>query len=112
MDSYVDSVVQNLNDSFKDGDVSIGQVSTMVKYAMEKVERFDKLHASDRKKVVLSAVHKYIDNNTKIEISLDQLEFMTSTLLPSIIDLIIDATKGRLSVNKVGKMAKLCCRQM
>ena len=82
---------------------------TIVKYAMEAVE-VTKMKGSEQREMVVDIVQKVIIDaplsDEREKLCLDMIE---SGVLGQTIDLVVDATKGRLDVNSAVTLAENCC---
>ena len=83
-----------------------------VKYAMELAE-LTHLKGAEQKQLVIDLMHKIV---TESELSAENesicLDFIESGTLSQTIDIIVDATKGRIAVNKPVALFKrilVCC---
>jgi hypothetical protein len=83
-----------------------------VKYAMELVE-LTNLKGAEQKQMVIDIIRKIVkESNLSVENESICLDFIESGTLSQTIDIIVDATKGRLSINKPASLIKrvlACC---
>ena len=83
-----------------------------VKYAMELVE-LTNLKGAEQKQMVIDIIRKIVkESNLSVENESICLDFIESGTLSQTIDIIVDATKGRIDINKPTSLIKrvlLCC---
>jgi hypothetical protein len=83
-----------------------------VKYAME-IAELTKLKGAEQKQLVIYIIRKIVkESGLSVEHESICLGFIESGTLSQTIDLIIDATKGRIAVNKPVSLLKrilICC---
>jgi hypothetical protein len=83
-----------------------------VKYAMELVE-LTNLKGAEQKQMVIDIIRKIVkESNLSVENESICLDFIESGTLSQTIDIIVDATKGRLAINKPASLIKrvlTCC---
>lgn len=71
-----------------------------VKYAME-IAELTKLKGAEQKQLVIDIIRKIVkESGLSVEHESICLDFIDSGTLSQTIDLIVDATKGRIAVNK------------
>lgn len=90
--------------------ISVTTVTTVLKYSMEVVELSD-ITGSEQRELALDLVKRVIDdanmsNDTRAACD----AVIESGILIGVIDLVVDATKGKLSINAVQKKAKRCLK--
>ena len=90
--------------------ISVNTVTTVLKYSMEVVELSD-ITGSEQRELALDLVKRVIDdanmsNDTRAACD----AVLESGILTGVIDLVVDATKGKLSINAVQKKAKRCLK--
>ena len=83
-----------------------------VKYAME-IAELTELKGADQKQLVIDIIRRII-KDTRLSTDNERicLDFIDSGTLSQTIDLIVDATKGRLAINKPISLIKrilVCC---
>ncbi len=83
-----------------------------VKYAME-IAELTSLKGAEQKQLVIDLIRKIVkDSSLSVEHESICLDFIESGTLSQTIDIIVDATKGRLGINKPTALIKrvlLCC---
>lgn len=83
-----------------------------VKYAME-IAELTHLKGAEQKQLVIDLIRKIVkDSSLSVEHESICMDFIESGTLSQTIDIIVDATKGRLAVNKPTALIKrvlLCC---
>lgn len=83
-----------------------------VKYAME-IAELTYLKGAEQKQLVIDIIHKIVkDSSLSVEHESICLDFIESGTLSQTIDIIVDATKGRIAVNKPISLIKRlveCC---
>jgi len=83
-----------------------------VKYAME-IAELTNLKGAEQKQLVIDIIRKIVkESQLSVEDESICLDFIDSGTLSQTIDIIVDATKGRLAINKPISLAKrilLCC---
>lgn len=79
-----------------------------VKYAME-IAELTNLKGAEQKQLVIDIIRKIVKDTENERLCMD---FIDSGTLSQTIDIIVDATKGRLAINKPASLAKrvlVCC---
>ena len=83
-----------------------------VKYAME-IAELTTLKGAEQKQLVIDIIRKIVnDSGLSVEHESICLDFIESGTLSQTIDIIVDATKGRIAVNKPIALLKrivVCC---
>ena len=81
----------------------------IVKYAMEIVE-VSELKGVEQKEIAIKLVKKLVDDSKlKDNIKLTINDIIDSGVLSVTIDLIVDATKGKIDINLKKKLKRFCC---
>lgn len=90
--------------------ISVNTVTTVLKYSMEVVE-LSEVAGAEQRELALDLVKRVIedaklsdDTRTACNAVLD------SGVLVGVVDLVVDATKGKLSINTVKKKTKRCLK--
>lgn len=90
-------------------EVSPQTLMVIVKYAMEVVE-LTKLKGSEQRQMVVDVVKQVVMDapisDEREKLCLDMIE---SGVLGQTIDLVVDASKGHLDINRVASLAENCC---
>lgn len=90
-------------------EVSPQTLMVIVKYAMEVVE-LTKLKGSEQRQMVVDVVKQVVVDapisDERERLCLDMIE---SGVLGQTIDLVVDASKGHLDINRVASLAENCC---
>lgn len=90
-------------------EVSPQTLMVIVKYAMEVVE-LTKLKGSEQRQMVVDVVKQVVVDapisDEREKLCLDMIE---SGVLGQTIDLVVDASKGHLDINRVASLAENCC---
>lgn len=107
--SNFESSLEKLKESTKNIDIDTVNILIVVKYAMEIVE-ITELKGLEQKEMAIKLV-KQIVKDSKLDESIksDVLNFINIGALGTTIDLIVDASKGRLNINLKKKIRKFCC---
>ena len=92
--------------------ILISNPTYLHKYAME-IAELTNLKGAEQKQLVIDIIRKIVkESQISVENESICLDFIDSGTLSQTIDLIVDATKGRLAINKPISLAKrvlLCC---
>lgn len=129
--SSVEQVIKELNDEFSNYvlkqlmekilseniGISITTLLTIVKYGMEIIDQYKLINkgkilpsSQDKKKILINIITIIISNSNMEEEDKKYVYNMINTgLIDNTIEIIIDATKGKIDVNKVDKIAEGCC---
>lgn len=106
VDELFDQCHQHLKIKIGKLEINFSNIMTIVKYAMEVVET-SQAKGKRQKTLVIQLVKQIVKDapisDDKEKFLLDMIE---NGLLGNTIDLVIDASKGNLNINKVGKCAK------
>ena len=94
-----ESYLMQLKEQLNDIDVNI---IIIVKHAMEIVE-LTELKGEEQKNMAIKLIKSFTKDLDDIKILIDD-ETLSST-----IDLIVDATKGKLNINLKKKLKRFCC---
>lgn len=90
-------------------EVSPQTLMVVVKYAMEVVE-LTKLKGSEQRQMVVDVVKQVVVDapisDERERLCLDMIE---SGVLGQTVDLVVDASKGHLDINRVASLAENCC---
>ena len=107
--SGFDSCLEKLKDMTKNIEINTENILIIVKYAMEIVE-LTELKGLEQKEMAIKLVKKLVeDSELNDSIKKDILNFINSGALGATIDLIVDASKGKLKINLKKKLRKFCC---
>jgi hypothetical protein len=106
-----DELFKQFNQTILSKKIKLGENSVMlcVRYAMEIVE-LSELKGEDQKRMVIELMRELIklsnvDNDTSDKI----LFFVNENVLNDIIELVVDATKGNININKLTEQVGNCC---
>ena len=106
VDELFDQCHQHLKIKIGNLEINFANIMTIVKYSMEVVET-SKAKGERQKIIVIQLVKQLVkdapitDDNEKF-----LLDMIDNGVLSYTIDLVIDASKGNLNINSVGKCAK------
>ena len=90
--------------------ISLTTVTIILKYAMEVVE-LSEVKGAEQKELALDIVRQIIIDAPLSETAETAcMLIVDSGILVGVVDLVVDATKGRLSINQVKKRGKSCLR--
>lgn len=105
LQNVVNTVVSRLGGR----EVSPQTLMVVVKYAMEVVE-LTKLKGSEQRQMVVDVVKQVVVDapisDEREKLCLDMIE---SGVLGQTVDLVVDASKGHLDINRVVSLAENCC---
>jgi hypothetical protein len=108
MSEFEDAVSQKMDGKV----ITLENIMIYVKCAMELAELRD-LEGPEQKQLVIHTIRKLVrESNLSSENEMVCLDFIDSGTLSQTIDIIIDATKGRLNINKPEPLIKRilqCC---
>lgn len=108
MEAAHKSVVRKIRKALKDKKITPFEVYGIVRTAMESVEGIKPpLSGHDKKGAVLAIVLRVIKNE-KSELASILRQSIDSGLFEATIDLIVDATQGKVAVNTNGKDSTSC----
>lgn len=103
------NTMQMLKYKLGDIEVSVGNIMTIVKFAMEVVE-ITELKGAAQKELAIRLVREVVVDapisDDKEKLLLDMID---QGVLGNTVDLVVDASKGNLKINKVIKVATGCC---
>jgi len=106
VDELFDQCHQHLKIKIGDLEINFANIMTIVKFSMEVVEA-SKAKGSRQKTLVILLVKQIVKDapitDDKEKFLLDMID---NGVLSHTIDLVIDASKGNLNINSVGKCAK------
>jgi len=98
-------------------DIIIANLVVMVTKLMEKVETFNEMKGEEKKAAVLAVTRKILDELSFSPKAKKFINYFSKYVLPSIIDVTVDAASGKMSVNKTWQKIKAkwlllttCCK--
>lgn len=101
-------VVDEVKERMTGADVNTSTVTILLKYAMEAVE-LTQVRGAEQKELAVKIVRKIVvDAPLSKEVEAACMAIVDSGVLSDVVDLVIDATKGRLDVNRLKKKGKKC----
>jgi hypothetical protein len=89
------------------GKIDIKTVPLILVYAMQIAEIARGLNGVEKKELVLYSIRRSIEKYVKTQDEKDELQCLVDDVLPSMIDAIVSATKGRVLINNRRKFS--CC---
>jgi len=105
----IDDCMKMLKTKLGDTDVCLENIMVILRFAMEVVE-VTQLKDSAQKELAISLVRTVVVeapvSDEKEKLMLDMID---QGVLGNTVDLVVDASKGNLDVNKVVKVATGCC---
>ena len=101
-------LTQTLEIMINSKDLDINRLTLLISNSMELVEKYPELSGIEKKKIVLDVLKQIIINKVKNEDQKITLLQFLDEIIPDMIDLIIDATKGKLDINNVSHIAVGC----
>ena len=107
--SDFDHCMQMLKYKLQDTEITLENIMTVVKFAMEVVE-VTELKGDEQKDMAICLVRTLVveapisDEKEKL-----LLDIIDQGVLGNTVDLVVDASKGNLKVNQVVKVAAGCC---
>lgn len=105
----IQNVVNTVVSRLGGREVSPQTLMVVVKYAMEVVE-LTKLKGSEQRQMVVDVVKQVVVDapisDEREKLCLDMIE---SGVLGQTVDLVVDASKGHLDINRVVSLAENCC---
>ena len=100
---YVDQIYSQIKSSFITKNVTVGSIALILTTAMSGAEHLTGLSGPQKKQLVIYTVNRLLE-----EVPIDATEKTTIQLLiPSVIDMVISATKHQLDLNSEGKPSLL-----
>tara|TARA_B100000282_G_C31544463_1_gene404532 strand:- start:93 stop:437 length:345 start_codon:yes stop_codon:yes gene_type:complete len=107
--SDFDVCMKELNSRLHGVDISVENFMLILRFSMEVVE-ITKLKGSAQKELAIRLVRKIIVDapisDSKEKLLLDMID---QGVLGNTVDLIVDASRGKLDINTVVKVASGCC---
>lgn len=107
----MNNIYQKIIDLISEKKINLKSAVDIVKIAMQEVEKMNELTGINKQKMVLEIVSEIAKGKDGISGTQDDIipinvmngvkSLLEHDLIPSIINVIIDATNGRLDVNKV-----------
>jgi hypothetical protein len=105
----LEEILPMLKVKFKDTEVNAGNLITILRFAMEIVETTE-AKGEEQKKLAIKLVRQMIvDAPIKDEKETLLLDIIDNGILSNTIDLVVDASKGNVNINKVVEVAATCC---
>jgi len=81
----------------------------LIKYVMEEVEETD-IHGTEQKELALKLIRALVTDLAEGEDEKVLLNLIDTNTISNLIDLIVDATKGKLNINAVSKVSSGCVK--
>ena len=104
-----DSCLGQLKERSSNIEINGQNLMIIVKYAMEIIE-VTELKGVEQKEMAIKLVKKLVsDSNLSDNITSVLNEIIDSGALSVTIDLIVDATKGKININLKKKLKRFCC---
>lgn len=101
-------VVKEVKARMTGAEVNISTVTVLLKYAMEVIE-LTQVTGTEQKELAVKVVRKVIvDAPLSDDAERACMAVIDSGVLNDVVDLVIDATKGRLDINQLKKKGKKC----
>ena len=105
----LEEILPMLKIKFKDTEVNAENLITILRFAMEIVETTE-AKGEEQKKLGIKLVRQMIvDAPIKDEKETLLLNIIDNGILSNTIDLVVDASKGNVNINKVVEVASTCC---
>lgn len=107
--SDLNHCLQMLKHKLQDTEITIENIMTVVKFSIEVVE-ITELKGEEQKNMAICLVRTLVieapisDEKEKL-----LLDIIDQGVLGNTVDLVIDASKGNLKINKIVKIASGCC---
>ena len=96
-------------------EIHLNNIHLLIKYVMETIEETE-LKGIDQKKIALAIIQDIISEIKNEDEKKILLELLHNNTISNIIDLIVDATKGKINVNNIslvaGNCIEKCLKQM
>lgn len=112
----MESIAANLYDTVRgvyDERASVSSLIKMVTIAMKLVDGYKDLTGAQKKQIVTSIISRISTELVKDEKTSSEVKLFIETILPTMIDVIIDAARGELGqalkARAEGWRKKLCC---
>ena len=108
--SVYENSLSNLKEKIGDLVISTETIVLVLKYAMEVVE-VTELKGKEQKDLAIKLVRVVVveapisDENEKL-----LLDMIDNNILGNTVDLIVEASRGNLDINKVVAVGKVCCK--
>ena len=107
--SVFEESLDSLKQRLANIEIDASTIMTVLRFAMETVEATQLKGAAQKqlcKKLIRSVIEEAPISDDKEKLLLDLVDH---GILENTMDLVIDATKGRLDINQVVKVAQGCC---
>tara|TARA_B100000902_G_scaffold163751_1_gene158895 strand:- start:2413 stop:2832 length:420 start_codon:yes stop_codon:yes gene_type:complete len=88
-------------------EIHLNNIHLLIKYVMETIEETE-LKGIDQKKLALAIIQDIISEIKNEDEKKTLLELLHNNTISNIIDLIVDATKGKINVNNISLVAGNC----
>ena len=104
-----DSCLEKLKEKCKNISINEKTIMNILKYAMEIVE-ITELKGDEQKNMSIKIIKKLLEDSDINEESKEKcIELIESSIFDSVIDLIVQASKGNVKINIKKRIKKLCC---
>jgi len=106
----VSDLTQTLKSGFENFEIDENNIIDYIVRVMAIVEKQKQLSGIEKKAVAIEILLRLVDSYDRLNIeSKSRVKLLVKTLAPSVIDTIVSATKGALSVNKKVEEASRKC---
>ena len=101
VDTAVQSVAEKL--SLENQDIVANHITKIIELTMEMVEKHKDLSGLAKKEIVVVSTNRLIKTYVHDETTKELLLTICNSMLEDMIDLVVDATKGKVQLNKFVK---------
>ena len=109
IDKTTQQVISFLSSVYERTILSIDRLDNIVSYAMQHVETIQSISSRRKNEIVIRAVINFIQSRTDITIDETTLNYLSTHILPSTIEIAVAASKGKIAINQIKKVSKFCC---
>lgn len=108
MAEVINELTQTLENTVNTGDLDTKRLVQLIPDLMELVEKYPELKGRDKKRLVLEVLKKFVTNKVENEDQKARLLQLLDEVVPDMVDVVVDASKGKLNVNAVAQAASGC----
>lgn len=108
MAEVINELTQTLESTVNTGDLDAKRLVQLIPDLMELVEKYPELKGRDKKRLVIEVLRKFVNNKVENEDKKTRLLELLDEVVPDMVDIVVDASKGKLNVNAITQVATGC----
>jgi hypothetical protein len=106
-DAILKKLVPSITSMVENKSPSSADIINLLTSVMQMVETYPSLKGSEKKQLAIDIINEILDTHIKDETLRASLKLVVTSTVPTVVDVIIKASKGLLELNK--KCCPNCC---